>query len=72
MTNSLDKIFIATGSLIGSIILFTTSLTCINDSLKCNYKSDDKQINKLIVVNGATMFLSSAVFCYITHAYIKN
>lgn len=80
MSLSNNKVIIISGTMIGSIFLFSTSLYCVNyillisndiynKSNKNNY--DNSHINKLLIINGVTMMFSGALFGYFTYNAIK-
>lgn len=77
MLSSIEKTLILSGTMVGSIFLFSTSLYCVNDILlrrNDNYNKttqDENHINKLIIVNGLTMLFSGTVFGYFTYSAIK-
>ena len=81
MLSSTEKTLILSGTIFGSIFLFSTSLHCVNDVLlryndndNYNYKKnsqDDNHINKLLIVNGLTMLFSGTLFGYFTYNTIK-
>lgn len=77
MLSSTEKTLILSGTIFGSIFLFSTSLYCVNDILlrrNDNYNrsnQDENHINKLLVVNGLTMLFSGTVFGYFTYNAIK-
>lgn len=77
MLSSTEKTLIISGTIFGSIFLFSTSLYCVNDILlrrNDNYNrisQDENHINKLLVVNGLTMLFSGTLFSYFTYNAIK-
>ena len=77
MLSSTEKTLILSGTIFGSVFLFSTSLYCVNDMLlrrNDNYNKtyqDENHINKLLVVNGLTMLFSGTVFGYFTYNAIK-
>ena len=77
MLSSTEKMVILSGTIAGSVFLFSTSLYCVNDILlrrNDNYNrisQDENHINKLLVVNGLTMLFSGTLFCYFTYNAIK-
>lgn len=74
MLSSSEKMIILSGTLIGSVFLFSTSLYCVNDILlrrDYNKNYDDKYIDKLLIVNGLTMVFSGTLFGYFTYNTIK-
>jgi hypothetical protein len=74
---STEKTIIISGTMIGSIFLFSTSLYCVNDILLRRNDNDSKTpkdenyVNKLIIINGLTMLFSGTVFGYFTYYAIK-
>ena len=74
MLSSTEKTLILSGTIFGSVFLFSTSLYCVNDILlRRNLKNylDDNHINKLLVINGLTMIFSGTLFGYFTYNAIK-
>ena len=73
MTLTINKVVIVSGTMFGSIYLFSTSLHCINDIYASdNYKKlDVNNINRLILINGLNMVFSGTVFGYLTYIAIK-
>lgn len=72
MLSSIEKTIILSGSIFGSVILFSNSLYCLNDIIlqRNNYsqkKYDENEVNKLIVINGITMLFSGSTFAYFTY-----
>ena len=77
MLSSTEKTLILSGTIFGSVFLFSTSLYCVNDILlrrNDNYNKtlqDENHINKLLVINGLTMLFSGTAFGYFTYNAIK-
>ena len=77
MLSSTEKTLILSGTIFGSVFLFSTSLYCVNDMLlrrNDNYnrrKLVIKIINKVLIVNGLTMLFSGTLFGYFTYNAIK-
>lgn len=77
MLSSTEKTIILSGTVFGSVFLFSTSLYCVNDILlrhNDNYNiiyQDEKHINKLLIINGLTMLFSGTIFGYFTYNAIK-
>jgi hypothetical protein len=73
MLSTPEKTFILTGSLIGSVILFSTALDNINKITLSHYNNNtsDNVNNKLFAINGLTMLFSAATFSYFTFVAIK-
>jgi len=77
MLSSPEKTIILSGTIIGSIFLFSTSLYCVNNILLTrddNYNKtpqDENHVNKLLIVNGITMIFSGTLFGYFTYYAIK-
>lgn len=76
MLSSTEKAIILSGSLFGSVILFSTSLNCLNNFyLKRNnhnlIKYDKNEIDNVIIINVSTMIFSATVFSYFTYFAIK-
>lgn len=77
MLSSTEKTLILSGTIFGSVFLFSTSLYCVNDMLlrrNDNYNKtyqDENHINKLLVINGLTMLFSGTIFGYFTYNAIK-
>ena len=73
MLSTPEKTFILTGSLIGSVILFSTALDNINKITLSHYNNNtsDNVNNKLFAINGLTMLFSVATFTYFTFTAIK-
>lgn len=77
MLSSPEKTIILSGTLLGSVFLFSTSLCCVNDILlRCNDNynkthQDENHVNKLLIVNGITMLFSGTLFGYFTYYAIK-
>ena len=57
----------------GTMFLFTTSLASINDAvLRRGYNNtDEKQINFLLLANGATIAFSAYAFSYFAYVALK-
>ena len=77
MLSSSEKTLILSGTILGSVFLFSTSLYCVNDVLlrrNDNYNKsyqDENHINKLLIINGVTMLFSGSLFSYFTYNAIK-
>lgn len=77
MLSSTEKVVILSGSILGSIFIFSTSLFCVNDillrrsDLYNRNNNDENHINKLLVINGLTMLFSGTAFGYFTYNAIK-
>ena len=77
MLSSTENTLILSGTIFGSVFLFSTSLYCVNDMLlrrNDNYnrrKLVIKIINKVLIVNGLTMLFSGTLFGYFTYNAIK-
>ena len=77
MLSSTEKTLILSGTIFGSVFLFSTSLYCVNDMLlrrNDNYNrsnQDENYINKVLIVNGLTMLFSGTLFGYFTYNAIK-
>ena len=74
MLSSTEKTIILSRTIFGSVIIFSTSLYCVNDMLlRRNLKThqDENHINKLLIVNGLTMLFSGTIFGYFTYNAIK-
>jgi hypothetical protein len=76
MLSSTEKAIILSGSLFGSVFLFSTSLICLNDYLlKRNkydlIKYDKNETDNIMLVNVSTMIFSGTIFCYFTYFGMK-
>ncbi len=73
MLSSTDKTIILSGALLGSVFLFTTSLTNINDAILRRYYNviNENHINFLLLTNGATMAFSAYIFSYSAYIAMK-
>jgi hypothetical protein len=77
MLSSTEKTIILSRTIFGSVIIFSTSLYCVNDVLsKSNYNynksyQDKNYINKLLIINGIAMLFSGSLFSYFTYNAIK-
>ena len=77
MLSSAEKTIILSGTIFGSVFLFSTSLNRVNDVLsKSNYNykksyQEDNYINKLLIINGIAMLFSGSLFSYFTYNAIK-
>jgi len=76
MSLSIEKTFILSGAVFGSIFLFTTSLVSINNiilrpSSYDNKNVDQKHINFLLIANGATMAFSAYTFSHFVYIATK-
>ena len=74
MLSTIEKTIILSGSLFGSVFIFTNSLNCINNvALLKRYdnKLDETSVNKLIIINGITMLFSGLTFSYSTYNATK-
>jgi hypothetical protein len=77
MLSSTEKTLILSGTIFGSIFLFSSSLYCVNDILlrrNDNYNrtpQNENNVNKLLIVNGLTMIFSGTLFGYFTYNAIK-
>ncbi len=75
MLSSTEKMVILSGTLFGSIFIFTTSLNSINDILLGRNglynPKDNNYKNKLIVMNGITMAFSGFTFGYFAYNATK-
>ena len=72
MLTSIEKTLILSGSMLGSIYLFATSLNSINDGLlrrNVHNVSEDRIIDA-VAVNSITMFYSATIFTYL--AYVAS
>ena len=73
----MKKTLILSGTILGSVFLFSTSLYSVNDILlrrNDNYNKtyqDENHINKLLVINGLTMLFSGTIFGYFTYNATK-
>ena len=76
MLSSIEKAIILSGSLFGSVFLFSTSLICLNDYFleRNNYnliKYEKNEIDNIMIVNVSTMIFSATVFSYFTYIAMK-
>jgi hypothetical protein len=74
MLTTIEKTIILSGSLFGSVFIFTNSLNCINNIalLKRYYNNvDETSVNKLIIINGITMLFSGLTFSYFIYNATK-
>ena len=71
MLNSFEKTILLSGSIFGSIFLFTNALYSINNITLHRYNTDKGDVNKLIMINGITMLFSGFTFVYFTYNAIK-
>ena len=76
MFSSTEKVVILSGSIFGSIYLFSTSLNCLNDVLlrRNNFNREiynENEVNKIIVINSVTMLFSGGLFGYFTYIATK-
>ena len=77
MVLSAEKTIVISGTMIGSIFLFSTSLHCVNDILlrrNDNYNKtpqDESHLNKLLIINCLTMLFSGSLFGYFTYNTLK-
>ncbi len=71
----MEKAIIISGSIFGSVVIFSISLNCINDIIlrrnSLHNSLDENNLNKLIFINGITMIFSGAAFSYFTYNGIK-
>jgi len=68
----LPKIIILSGTILGSVYLFSNSLYLINNSIaNRNVLMNENNTNKLFVLNGLTLLFSGATFGYFTYYAIK-
>ena len=77
MLSSTEKLIILSGSLFGSIYLFSISLISLNNIMikrNSDYNSnkyDMSNLDKLIIINVSTIIFSGTVFCYFTYFGMK-
>ncbi len=76
MLSPTERLIILSGSLFGSIYLFSFSLHSLNDAIiKRNMFNNDtldyNSLNRLIIANSCTMLYSGLVFGYFTYYAIK-
>ena len=86
MLSSIDKTIILSGSIVGSVFLFSNSLYHINDILSIfilrrnsnNYykiyeynEYNKNYVNKLLAINSVTMLFSGSLLYYFTYNAIK-
>jgi hypothetical protein len=76
MLSSTEKLVILSGSIIGSIYIFSCSLNSLNNIiLRKNYYNETLpnkyDLNRLIAVNGTTMLFSAATFSYFAYIATK-
>jgi hypothetical protein len=77
MLSSTEKLIILSGSLFGSVYLFSISLCSLNDIIikrNSDYNSDKydmSNLDKLIIINVSTMIFSGTVFFYFTYFGMK-
>ena len=72
MILTINKVVIVSGTMFGSIFLFSTSLHYINAIYASHdYKNlDVNNMNRLILINGLNMVFSGTVFGYLTYIAI--
>lgn len=85
MLSSIDKTIILSGSIVGSVFLFSNSLYHVNDILSIFilrhnsnsnnyykiYEYNENYVNKLLALNGVTMLFSGSLLYYFTYNAIK-
>jgi hypothetical protein len=73
MLSSIEKLFIISCAMCGSLFLFNSSLNRINDViLRRNfYNAAENSINNLLITNGATMMFSGYAFSYLAYIATK-
>lgn len=85
MLSSIDKTIILSGSIVGSVFLFSNSLYHVNDILSIFilrrnsnsnnyytiYEYNENYVNKLLAINSVTMLFSGSLLYYFTYNAIK-
>jgi len=85
MLSSIDKTIILSGSIVGSVFLFSNSLYHVNDILSIfilrrnsnnyykiyEYEYNKNYVNKLLAINSVTMLFSGSLLYYFTYNAIK-
>jgi hypothetical protein len=68
MLSSSEKSIVLFGAIFGSVFIFSTSLASLNTVLIYNNsKTDESNLNKIIIVNGMAMEFSGVAFSYFTY-----
>lgn len=76
MLSPAERFIIISGTLFGSIYLFSSSLSSLNDvilkrNIMNNNSLDYNYVNRLIIVNSCTMLYSGLAFGYFTYIATK-